>query len=157
MDKPTDQIEFESMLLGRYTLHAHYTRESDLLDRSAYLLLSRLSIEGPMSIGQLCDAFGLNCSTLNRQTSALRRAGFVERILDPDGGLARKFRITAKGRHAFDTDRAARVSGLDDVVRDWSPEDLVAFAGYLRRLNHEIEHRRGQIWPRPESEAIMIR
>jgi DNA-binding MarR family transcriptional regulator len=152
MDKPgpVDQVEFETMLLGRYTLNPHYGREIGLLERSAYLLLSRLSIEGPMSIGQLGEAFGLNGSTLNRQTSALLRAGLVERIPDPEGGLARKFRITAKGRQRFDDDRAVKVGGLADVMQDWAPEDITAFAGYLRRLNGDIENRRAQPWPRPQ-------
>jgi DNA-binding MarR family transcriptional regulator len=152
MDKPIDQVEFESMLLGRYTLNPQFGRDIGLLDRSAYLLLSRISIEGPMSIGQLCDAFGLNGSTLNRQTSALLRAGLVERILDPEGGLARKFRITTKGRRRHEQDRAFKVGGLADVMKDWAPEDIAAFAGYLRRLNGDIEDRRAQPWPRPDSE-----
>lgn len=50
-----------------------------------------------MSIGQLSDAFGLDASTLNRQTAAMLRGNLVERIADPDGGIARKFRITAEG------------------------------------------------------------
>ncbi|WP_327113472.1 MarR family transcriptional regulator [Nocardia sp. NBC_01730] len=150
MDKPTDQVEFEAMLLGRYTINPHYPQETGLLERSAYLLLSRLGMEGPMSIGQLCDAFGLNSSTINRQTTTLLRAGLVERIPDPDGGMARKFRITTKGRRRFDTERATKVTGLDDIMRDWTPEDVAAFAGYLRRFNRDIEHRRGQPWPRPE-------
>ncbi|MDT2005575.1 MarR family transcriptional regulator [Rhodococcus opacus] len=152
MDKPTEQVEFETMLLGRYTLNPQHLRESGLLDRSAYLLLSRLSVEGPMSIGQLCEAFGLNSSTLNRQTAALLRAGLVERIPDPDGGMARKFRITTKGERRFGTERTTRVDGLADIMKDWTPEDVTAFADHLRRLNRDIERRRGQFWPRSEAE-----
>src|SRR5688572_213137 len=87
MDKPTQSIEYETMLLGR---HTHMTfprvvREDRRLDRSAYILLSRIRVEGPMSIRQLSDAFGLDQSTLNRQTSAILRDGLVERIPDPEG------------------------------------------------------------------------
>lgn len=151
MDKPIDLVEFETMLLGRYTLNPHYPQETGMLDRSAYLLLSRLGAEGPMSVGQLSDAFGLNASTVIRQTAALLRDGLVERILDPEGGVARMFRITRKGQTRLDADRTAKVEGITDIMRDWSPEEVAAFAGYLRRFNGDIEERRGQPWPRPDT------
>ncbi|NUP02777.1 MAG: MarR family transcriptional regulator [Nonomuraea sp.] len=138
MEKPTHLIEFETMLLGR---HRH-------LDRSAYLLLSRLRSSGPMSIGQLSDAFGLDASTLNRHTSALLRGGLVERIPDPEGGIARKFRLTAEGERSLEEEREKNVRGLEKVLADWTPEDVAAFAGYLRRFNTDIERLAGRPWPR---------
>ncbi|XVQ89593.1 MarR family winged helix-turn-helix transcriptional regulator [Microbispora siamensis] len=139
MDKPTHLIEFETMLLGR---HRH-------LDRSAYLLLNRIHITGPMSIGQLSDAFGLDVSTLNRHTSALLRAGLAERIPDPDGGIARKFRLTEEGERWLGEEREKNILGLEKVLADWTAEDVAAFAAYLRRFNTDIEHLAGRPWPRP--------
>jgi DNA-binding MarR family transcriptional regulator len=139
MDKPTHLIEFETMLLGR---HRH-------LDRSAYLLLNRIHITGPMSIGQLSDAFGLDVSTLNRHTSALLRAGLVERIPDPDGGIARKFRLTDEGERWLREEREKNILGLEKVLAGWTAEDVAAFAAYLRRFNTDIEHLAGRPWPRP--------
>ncbi|MCU1646293.1 MAG: putative HTH-type transcriptional regulator YxaD [Nocardia sp.] len=149
MKKPTDRVEFEIMLLSRYTVNARYRRDGTRLDRSAYVLLNRLSAEGPMSIGQLTEGFGLDASTLNRQTAALLRTGLVERIPDPNGGIARKFRITADGEHNLETERAANTQGLEQVMTNWSPADVAAFAGYLARLNTDIEHVDGRPWPRP--------
>ncbi|MBE3011979.1 MarR family transcriptional regulator [Microbispora sp. NEAU-D428] len=139
MDKPTHLIEFETMLLGR---HRH-------LDRSAYLLLSRIHMTGPMSIGQLSDAFGLDVSTLNRHTSALLHAGLVERIPDPDGGIARKFRLTEEGERWLGEEREKNILGLEKVLADWTAEDVAAFAAYLRRFNTDIESLAGRPWPRP--------
>ncbi|WP_147944274.1 MULTISPECIES: MarR family winged helix-turn-helix transcriptional regulator [Microbispora] len=139
MDKPTHLIEFETMLLGR---HRH-------VDRSAYLLLSRIHVTGPMSIGQLNDAFGLDVSTLNRHTSALLRAGLVERIPDPEGGIARKFRLTEAGERWLGEEREKNVRGLEKVLADWTAEEVVTFAAYLRRFNTDIEHLAGRPWPRP--------
>ncbi|MFI5779282.1 MarR family winged helix-turn-helix transcriptional regulator [Nocardia sp. NPDC051570] len=149
MDEPTHLVEFETMLLGRYTINQRYRRGGTRLDRSAYLLLSRLVIDGPMSIGELSDAFGLDVSTLNRQTAALLRADLVERIPDPHGGMARKFRITSHGEQRLDGERAANIEGLQQVMREWSPEDVAAFANYLKRLNIDIERLDGRPWPRP--------
>ncbi|GLX10113.1 MarR family transcriptional regulator [Microbispora sp. NBRC 16548] len=139
MDKPTHLIEFETMLLGR---HRH-------LDRSAYLLLNRIHATGPMSIGQLSDAFGLDVSTLNRHTSALLRAGLVERIPDPGGGIARKFRLTEEGERWLGEEREKNILGLEKVLAGWTAEDVTAFAAYLRRFNTDIEHLAGRPWPRP--------
>ncbi|WP_405387659.1 MarR family transcriptional regulator [Streptomyces sp. NBC_01102] len=151
MDKPTHLIEFETMLLGRHVqLSApRLRRNNQNLDRSAYTLLSRIRMEGPMSIGQLSDAFGLDASTLNRQTAAMLRAGLVERIPDPDGGIARKFRITDEGGRSLDAERSANVHGLEKVLAAWDPEEVAAFAAYLKRFNTDIENLDGRPWPRP--------
>ncbi|GGZ11007.1 MarR family winged helix-turn-helix transcriptional regulator [Streptomyces nitrosporeus] len=145
--KPTHLVEFETMLLGRYVQAG--ARSGAHLDRSAYTLLSRIRMEGPMSIGQLRDAFGLDTSTLNRQTAAMLRAGLVERIPDPEGGIARKFRITDEGERRLEADRSGNVSGLERVMADWTPEEVAGFAAYLRRFNTGIENLDGRPWPRP--------
>ncbi|GAA2905033.1 MarR family winged helix-turn-helix transcriptional regulator [Streptosporangium fragile] len=150
MDKPTHLVECETMLIGR---HSHLAvprtrREGGLLDRSAYILLSRIEIEGPMSIGQLSEAFGLDPSTLNRQTSAMLRAGLVERIADPEAGIARKFRITEEGELRLRQERSKNISALEKILADWSPEEVTTFAAYLRRFNTDIERLTGRPWPR---------
>lgn len=106
-------------------------------------------MHGPMSIGQLSEAFGLDASTLNRQTAAMLRAGVVERISDPDGGIARKFRITEEGERRLEADRTSNIEGLDRVMEHWSPEDVARFASFLERFNRDIERLEGRPWPRP--------
>lgn len=149
-DQAADRIEFETMLLSRHShLHAPRTRSgAGGLDRSAYVLLTRIRMHGPMSIGQLTDAFGLDASTLNRQTAAMLRAGVVERIPDPDGGIARKFRITEEGERRLEADRSFNIGGLRRIMEHWSPEDAAAFANLLERFNRDIERLEGRPWPR---------
>ena len=150
MDKPTHLIEFETMLLGRHLyLNSPRTGAGGRLERSAYIVLSRIRMEGPMSIGELSEAFGLDASTLNRQTAAMLRGGLVERIPDPAGGIARKFRITAEGERRLDAHRAQSVRGLEKVMAGWEPEEVAAFAAYLKRFNTDIESLDERPWPRP--------
>ncbi|MFD7868418.1 MarR family winged helix-turn-helix transcriptional regulator [Streptomyces sp. NPDC057682] len=151
MARPTDEVEYEQMLLGRHDLAYHRggRHRFALMDRSAYILLSRIRVQGPMSNGELSDAFGLDASTLNRQTAAATRAGLVERIPDPAGGMARKFRITAQGAALLDQERERVVQALDKVMADWPDEDIAAFAGYLKRFNSGIEQLSKRPWPRP--------
>lgn len=150
MDKPIPAVEFETMLLGKHTLATSLApREGGLLDRSAYIVLSRIRMEGPMSIRQLSEAFDLDPSTLNRQTSAMLRAGLVERIPDPEGGIARKFRISGEGKRRLDNERRKRIGGLEKILADWTPDEVATFAAYLKRFNTDIERRSERRWPRP--------
>ncbi|MDN5893838.1 MAG: MarR family transcriptional regulator [Nocardioides sp.] len=145
-----EAIEFEALLLGRHLSPTRRTSDGKpYLERSAYMLLIRLNLEGPMSIGGLSDAFGLDTSTLNRQTAAMMRAGLVDRIPDPDGGLARKFLITEAGRNQLNTERRTNIDGLRNILGDWSGEDVATLAALLRRFNSDVEDRDGRPWPRP--------
>jgi len=150
MKKPTDAVEFETMLLARH-IHLRGLRRQTvdgLLDRSAYVLLTRIQKDGPLSIGELSDAFGLDVSTLNRQTAAMMRDELIERIPDPEGGIARKFRITSHGKSRLDADRAWNIKALDKVLTEWTPEEVAAFATVLKRFNTDIERLDGRPWPR---------
>ncbi|MGW1763099.1 MarR family winged helix-turn-helix transcriptional regulator [Streptomyces sp. NPDC002073] len=144
------------MLLSRHQVLARREREPDRLDRSAYLLLSRIDSQGPMSIGQLAEAFCLDASTVNRQTAALLRCGLAERVADPDGGMARKLRITAEGRRRLTDDREINRSCLARVVADWSPDEIRALEDVLVRLNRSAEALEGRHWPRPEDPAAPV-
>nr|WP_325119010.1 MarR family transcriptional regulator [Streptomyces sp. GMR22] len=123
------------------------------LDRSGYLLLSRLDAEGAMTIGQLADAFQLDVSTVNRQTGALLRSGLVERIPDPDGGLARKLRVTPRGADRMAAERTCRQTDLSRLLESWTPEDVARFEDVLTRFNREVERQEGRAWPREPDEA----
>ncbi|MBF6468374.1 hypothetical protein IU427_24855 [Nocardia beijingensis] len=46
----------------------------------------------------------------------------------PDGGMARKFRLTAEGGRRLDAERAYNVRALESVLAQWSAEDVAAFA-----------------------------
>ncbi|MGW4246543.1 MarR family winged helix-turn-helix transcriptional regulator [Nocardia sp. NPDC004722] len=149
MSKPTDALEFEAMLFGRYSLISR--KGHNRLDRSAYTILSLLRSNGPLSIGQLSEALGLDVSTLNRQTAAMMKSGLLERIPDPDGGIARKFRVTAEGGTTLEDERAESIRHLDAILTDWPEEEVAALAAYLERFNTAIEHYHGRPWPRPRA------
>lgn len=148
-EKPTHIVEYETMLLGRhFVMTARAKGDEGFLDSSSYVLLSRLRIQGPMSLRQLSEAFGLDVSTLNRKTAALQRDGLLERIPDDEGGIARKFRLTEEGTRRLDHERSATVRGLEKVLEDWSVEEVARFADYLLRFNRRIEELAGKPWPR---------
>lgn len=142
-------LEREIALLARHTALVTKVRTvSQELDRSAYLLLSRLEISDPMTLKELADSFGLDISTVNRQTAALIRAGLAEKIADPGGGTARRLRPTETGLAALRRDRGRNVAGIDDLTGTWTDDDRHTLVALLRRLNEEIERRQGVHWPR---------
>ncbi|MFC9558991.1 MarR family winged helix-turn-helix transcriptional regulator [Agromyces sp. NPDC056965] len=147
---PIDAIEYEAMVLARHLteLPGRSRRTGGTLDQSAYILLNILRAGGPASIGELSRITGLDASTLNRQTAALLRDGYVERISDPAGGIARRFRPTDHGDTALDDERAASRTALASIIADWSPSDRAAFASYLEQFNRAIETRTRREWPR---------
>ncbi|MEC3977842.1 MarR family winged helix-turn-helix transcriptional regulator [Amycolatopsis sp. H20-H5] len=141
-------IERELTLLGRHQVLPGSTREPGVLEKSAYLLLTRLEAQQPMSLRELADAFRLDVSTVNRQVAALLRQGLAERIPDPDGGLARKLRPTAEGARKLREDREHYRRRLGLVVTGWSEADRHAFYELLLRFNSGIEVLQGTHWPR---------
>jgi DNA-binding MarR family transcriptional regulator len=137
------RLEYELMMLGRHSALAAVGDSAQSpgprLERSAYVLMSRIELAGPMSIGQLAEAFGLDVSTVNRQTAAMSRAGLVERIPDPDGGIARKFRITPAGLERLHLHRDYLLTGLRRVLAAWTPDEVGDLTRMLARLNASIE------------------
>lgn len=152
MASPIDRIEYEAMLFGRHLAAlpaGRSRRKGGLLDQSAYTLLSLLDAGGPASLAELAAATGLDVSTLNRQTAALRRSGLAERFDDPEGGQARKLRLSDDGRRLLAEERAASQALLADLLAGWPEGDRVQFAELLVRYNRVIEDRSGRHWPRP--------
>ncbi len=152
MTSPINRIEYEAMLFGRHLVMlptGRSRRKGGRLDQSAYTLLSLLDAGGPASLSELAVATGLDVSTLNRQTAALRRAGLAERFEDPEGGQARKLRLSDDGRQVLTEEREASQALLADLLADWPEQDRTDLAELLGRYNRVIEDRSGRHWPRP--------
>jgi DNA-binding MarR family transcriptional regulator len=142
-----ERLEQELTLLARHQLNSNQ-HEPDLgLDRSGYQLLGRLEL-GALSLGQLAEAFRLDVSTVNRQVAALRRKGLVERIGDPDGGVAKLLRPTRQGRNRLRQDRQVRHGHVASVIEDWHPDDVERLQALLAQFNASIEALEGRPWPR---------
>jgi DNA-binding MarR family transcriptional regulator len=141
-----DHIERELTLVSRHQLA---TTARGVLERSAYLLLSRIDATGPMTARELADALQLEISTVTRQVGAMLRDDLVERIPDPAGGPARRLRITPTGATRLAADRERYRTGLGRVIADWPDADRADLYRLLRALNERIETLQGTPWPRP--------
>lgn len=148
-DDVFEMLVREQMLLTRFALQGVAPKDREVpLDRSAVILLSRLHAQGPMAVAELAEAFDMDVSTIHRQTTAAMKTELLERIPDPDGGVARKLRPTAEGVRRLTAELEARKQGFARILDDWSEGEVLEFVGYLRRYNEAIESRRGKGWPR---------
>ncbi|MFS0866637.1 MarR family winged helix-turn-helix transcriptional regulator [Microbacterium sp. 179-B 1A2 NHS] len=149
-----DELVYEHMLLSRVALHgvAPYARQAEL-DRSAAVLLSRLEAQGPMTIGELADAFGLDVSTVHRQVAAAMKDGLIERTEGPRGAGARTHQASAEGRRRLRAELEGRRTSVERVTREWDADELAEFVRLMRRFNEGAESVRERPWPRPDREA----
>lgn len=140
-------ITRELTLISRHQLA---TAARGVLERSAYLILSRIDATGPMTARELATALQLEISTVTRQINAMLRENVVERIPDPAGGLARRLRITPTGAARLANDRERYRTSLDKVLTDWPDTECADLYRLLRNLNERIEQLQGTPWPRED-------
>ncbi|WP_062991680.1 MarR family winged helix-turn-helix transcriptional regulator [Nocardia anaemiae] len=151
-DDALTRLVFELTLLSRHFPASLLRRPGFQLDRSAYLILTRLEMDAPLSLRELSEAFQLDISTINRQVAAMLKQGLVERVPDPDGGIARKIKASAKGLEAVAADREQSQEGIGAVVADWTAADIAQLSGLITRFNMSIEHLEENPWPRPPAD-----
>ncbi|MBU6531496.1 MarR family winged helix-turn-helix transcriptional regulator [Streptomyces sp. NPDC057245] len=144
-ERRLSELERELTLLTRHFVASRGPRIGQSLERSAYVLLTRLESGEPLTLKELAHTFQVDVSTINRQVGAMLRGGLVERIRDPDGGAARKFRPTALGLERLEADRAISRAGTARLVRasGWEDEQTQQFLDLLVQLNQGIEHLEG--------------
>jgi DNA-binding MarR family transcriptional regulator len=140
-------ISRELTLISRHQLAK---AAGGVLERSAYLVLSRIDATGPMTARELADALQLEISTVTRQVAAMLREDVVERIPDPAGGLARRLRITATGAARLAADRERYRTSLGKVISAWPDTKCAELYHLLRALNENIEELQDLPWPRED-------
>lgn len=142
-------LVYEIMLLSRLATQgiAPYKRQA-VLDRSATILLARLTASAPMSVADLAEAFGLDISTVHRQVAAAMKHGLIERINDPEGGSAKLHRATVNGEKLLEEELGRRAQSIGYVTRQWPDSAVRELAQLLERFNKDVEALRQQHWPR---------
>ncbi|MFD7749955.1 MarR family winged helix-turn-helix transcriptional regulator [Streptomyces sp. NPDC059698] len=137
-----NDLERELTLLSRHFLSSRGPRIGQTLERSAYILLTRMeTAAAPLTLKELAHTFQVDFSTISRQVNAMLKLGLVERIQDPDGGIARKFRPTPQGIEQLHADRAISLYGTARLIETtgWQPATTQQFLTLLIELNQGIE------------------
>ena len=101
---------------------------------SAHVVLKCLQNEGPMRAGSLAECVMSDPSTVSRQVAALVKDGLLERRADPDDGRASLLVLTPRAHEVLAAHDEVRLQFFAEMLRDWTPGDLSAFAGLLARF-----------------------
>jgi DNA-binding MarR family transcriptional regulator len=141
MDASSKQIEQQMTMLLRRVQRIHVsTQVGDVaLERSAYGIMCKLADEGPHRLGALATAFGLDPSTITRQVQALEEIGLASRQSDPKDRRASILDLSDTGRKVLEETRNHRRAVLQQVLSDWSREDLDEFGRLLKEFNASLD------------------
>jgi DNA-binding MarR family transcriptional regulator len=142
MTAPEDVIELEraltriAHLLTRARQHDRTVEEAGVaVDRaSAPLLRALADTPEPVRLGALADRLAVEAPHVTRQVQRLERAGFVERVPDPEDRRAQRVRISDQGAEAVECLRAVTRRRMAEALGDWSEEDLHSLAVLCHRM-----------------------
>ncbi|GAA3393550.1 MarR family winged helix-turn-helix transcriptional regulator [Streptomyces roseoviridis] len=101
----------------------------------SYTLLAHIDDRHGCRATDLAAHYLLDKSTVSRQVAALEKLGLVERRPDPDDHRVQVLHPTEAGTQVLASTQASRLAAYEERLKDWSPEDLAAFASYLLRYN----------------------
>lgn len=130
-------IEYDIALLVR--LITAYSPRLGSLDRSEYILLCELESGDSYAINELANQLMLNLSTASRQIQALESKKYVTRFSDQNNGRISLIRITESGREILQKVKKGRYDVYENLLRDWSPQDLENLEKLLTRLNQDFK------------------
>jgi DNA-binding MarR family transcriptional regulator len=101
------------------------------LDPTEAWLLARTGERAPVSVEQIAEAMGVDAEALGGTMTRLEQRGLVART-------QKDYELTSEGRRVFEALVAVRRATLEDLVRDWSPEDHAQLAPVLDRLARSL-------------------
>jgi DNA-binding MarR family transcriptional regulator len=137
-----DLLNAEVFRLARLTERVHarrVSRETDGVERAAYMLLVTLVREGPRRLSVLADEVHSDASTVSRQVAQLVKLGLVERLPDPTDGRASTLAATEAGRQNLECKRRKRNQAYTEMLADWSADDRSRLHALLERFNNDFE------------------
>ncbi|WP_207400839.1 MarR family winged helix-turn-helix transcriptional regulator [Actinomadura roseirufa] len=144
---PADIIEIEravmriAHMLTRARRHDRFIAAAGVaVDRAGVPLLRVLADEGgPLRPGEIAVRLAVEAPQVTRQVQRLERAGYVERVPDPDDGRARRIQLTDAGLEALESVRAAGREWMREALGAWTPAERERLAGLVHRMMDDFE------------------
>ena len=106
----------------------------DDVESATHLLLHTVDAEGPMRASALSTSVHSDLSTVSRQVAVLVGRGLLERRADQRDGRACVLAVTEAGRAAIAEHERGRQAFFDEVLAEWSPDELRRFAQQMERF-----------------------
>jgi DNA-binding MarR family transcriptional regulator len=102
-------------------------------------LLGRITDTGPVRLSELADWQEVDRSTMTTEVRRLENLGLVERKADPRDGRAVLLVATPAGATRHRQTKSTARSLYEQLLADWSEDDLQAAAKVARRLTQTLE------------------
>jgi DNA-binding MarR family transcriptional regulator len=109
------------------------------LPQSASMILHRLQYFGPVSVGELARAFGLDKSTISRQLEPLRQEGLIDETPYESNRRMSRISVSARGRKLSNRIASAQIEYWTAVLDHLSSTEQRQLAKLLGRLREAIE------------------
>src|SRR5207302_1199589 len=142
INEPLNVIEMAAVTLVRH--FELVRRRSDIytqLDRSEYLLLRTLDLQGPLDVYSLAAAVGLDPSTAGRQVGVMHDRGLVKRATAATDRRRSIISPTAKGHRYMVATRVRVRDVLAELLDGWTQDDLWTLADMFTRFNQAVADR----------------
>ncbi|MEV6106236.1 MarR family transcriptional regulator [Streptomyces sp. NPDC051940] len=122
-------------LAGRVRQHERLMAAAGVpLDRATVSVLRQLADRDPLRPSELAARLAVEPSHVTRQVQRLEQLGYVARVADPEDRRAQRIELTADGAAVVDRIREASRRGMQNALKDWSPEDLRQLAALFNRM-----------------------
>ncbi len=104
------------------------------MDQALVPVLLALRTLGTTRVSDAAEAAGIVPSTMSRHTAQLEALGLLSRHADPDDGRGTLIALTDEGREATQRISAELRETFAEVLGEWSPQDVAAFAERFERF-----------------------
>ena len=107
---------------------------------SALLILEGMRETEMVRMTELAELVGTTPPTVTKLVKELEGKGLIARTPDEQDGRASIVTLTEAGKEVADAIVAARLEALQQVMADWSDEDLRKLAVLFERLRTDMRH-----------------
>ncbi len=94
--------------------------------------------EGPLTMGELCDALGVASSTVTELVDRMEENGLVARVRDPEDRRIVRILLLNHGKEIFEKVYRRREKFLAEALKRISVEDMRLLLDLLRKLDVAI-------------------
>lgn len=135
---------FTEVLLEVFRLHGRLLEAGDRLTSPLGLTSARWQVlgvveHGPVTVSEIGRVMGLARQSVQQQTDALEREGFLTYVENPRHRRARLVQLTDRGREAAAALIPAQAQWANRIGQASSPKQLQAALDTLRLLTARLE------------------
>jgi DNA-binding MarR family transcriptional regulator len=108
------------------------------LGTQGFVALGVIHVDGPVRVSDVAQRLNVALSVASRQVTALERAGYVERVTDPEDGRAHRVSATDAGRTVLEESHRRMVQAFSRALEGWSAKEITALSESLERLREDV-------------------